>query len=184
MLEKLSALNRWIRKERVVDIILFGSSVRGNAKPGDIDLCILINDKDELKSLDLVDSLGRVTKTISPTIQINILTTSEFTTGNSLAKTLLLEGISVKTKKRVAQIFGFQSTSIFVYTLSHFSSSERVRFHYALRGRYGSEGILKKTEGYFWNAGTIVVPTQKEDQLKEFFVTWKVKFILKRALLS
>ena len=183
MLEKLSFINSWIRKEKVMDVILFGSVVRAKTKPGDIDLCIIINDKDEERSLDLVNSLSKIVKKIEK-VQINILTAHEFTQGNSLAKTLLLEGISIKTKRKIAQMYGFENKSIFIYTLSHFTSSERVRFHYALKGRYGSEGILKKVEGEFWSSGTIVVPTSKEDLLKEFFTMWNVKYILKRGLIS
>lgn len=184
MLENLSLIKSWIKKEKVLDVILFGSLTRGKIKPADIDLCILVCDKDEKRSLDLVDSLSKITDRLGGQFQINILTTSQFVQGNSLAKTLLLEGISIKTTKKFSVSFGFEGKSAFVYTLSHFSATQRVRFHYALKGRYGSEGMLRQVEGEFWNSGTIVVPILKEDILKEFFITWNVKFSVKKFLIG
>lgn len=46
MLKNLSSLKKWIQKEHVLDVILFGSSQRGKLNPADIDLCILISDID------------------------------------------------------------------------------------------------------------------------------------------
>lgn len=180
----IKKIKPWIKSSTVLDVILFGSVVRGKSKPNDVDLCILIKDKDESKSLDLVDSLGKLTDKIPFKFQINILTLSSFVSGNTLVKTLLSEGYSIKNGKGFSSVFGFESESLFVYTLKHFSPSKRVKFHYLLKGRYGLEGVLKEVSGKFLGTGSILVPAEKEDILREVFDQWDVKYKVERILLS
>lgn len=174
----------WIRKEKVLDVILFGSSARSKMKPKDVDLCILICDNDEEKSIELVNSLADVLDKEGFNFHINILASSSFVKGDTLAKTLLNEGVSIKKGEPFSSTFSLNSKSLFVYSLQHFSPSQRVRFHYMLNGRYGSKGVLNETEGKILGTGTIIVPTSKEDILKEVFDTWGVRYKIERILVS
>ena len=180
----IKKIKQWIIKNNVVDTVLFGSSIRENLNPKDVDICIIIKDIDEKKSLDLVDSLGKLTDNFKLKFHINLLVSSSFISGNTLTKTLLNEGYSIRHNKSFPLVFGFENKSLFVYTLKHFSPSKRVRFHYLLKGRYGSKGILKETQGKFLGAGSILVPTKKEDLLKEIFDKWDVKYSIIRILVS
>ena len=180
----MKKIRQWVIKNNVWDVILFGSSMKGSLSPRDADLCIIIKDDDEKKSLDLVDSLGKLTDNFKLKFHINILTSSSFISGNTLAKTLLNEGHSIKRNEGFSSVFGFENKSLFVYTLKHFSPSKRVKFHYLLRGRYGSKGILNEAQGRFLGAGSILVPTEKEDLLKAIFDKWDVKYKINRVLIS
>lgn len=189
LLPVIKKIRQWISKEKVIDVILFGSFMRGKFKPNDADLCIIIKDEDEKRSIELVDSLGRLTdklvdNNLKIKFQINILTSNSFLSGNTLAKTLLNEGYSIKKNKKFSFVLGFENKSLFVYTLKHFSPSKRVQFHYLLKGRYGSEGVLKEAEGQFLGAGSISVPAEKEDLLKEVFDNWGVEYRIERLLAS
>jgi len=183
MLKNFSQIKSWIKKNHVTDVILFGSSVRGKSQPSDVDLCILIKDSDEKKSLNLIDSLGILTDQLKLKSHLNILTSSDFLSGNTLAKTLLQEGISIKNGKNFSQIFGLTGKSLFIYSLKHFSPSRRVQFHYLLQGRYGSAGILKKVSGEFLGTGSILIPVAHEDLFKEILNQWKVKYTVKHLLI-
>ena len=180
----IKKIKLWIKKNNAVDVISFGSSIRGSSTPRDIDLRNKIKDIDENKSIDLVDSLDKSTDNLKLKFHINILTLSSFISGNTLAKTLLHEGYSIKQNKNLSSILGFENKSLFSYTLKHFSPSKRVRFHYLLKGRYGSKGMLKEVQGKFLGAGSILVPTEKEDLLKEIFDKWDVRYTIKRILVS
>lgn len=180
----IKKIRQWIIKNNIGDVILFGSSIRGNLSPRDVDLCIIIKDDDEKKSLDLVDSLGKLTDSFKLKFHINILTSNSFTSGNTLAKTLLNEGYSIMRNKRFSSVLGFESKSLFIYKLNHFSPSKRVKLHYMLKGRYGSKGMLNEVQGKFLGAGTISVPTEKEDLLKAIFDKWDVKYKIDRILVS
>ncbi|MCK4521548.1 MAG: nucleotidyltransferase domain-containing protein [Nanoarchaeota archaeon] len=174
----------WIKENKVLDVILFGSSAREKFNPNDIDLCILVKDDHEAKSLDLVDSLGKLTDRLKLESHINILTSGSFIKGNTLAKTLLNEGYSIKNNKPFSSIMGFENKSLFIYTLKHFSPSKRVKFHYLLKGRYGQKGVLKEVQGMFLGTGSIIIPTEKENLLKEIFEKWDVRYEIKRVLMS
>ena len=180
----LKKIKPWIAKNKVVDVIIFGSSQRGNIKPKDIDLCIILKEEQEQQSINLIYSLAKITDVFAFKTQINALTTVAFISGNTLARTLLMEGYSIKHDKKFCAQFGFENKSLFVYTLKHFSSVERVKFHYALKGRYGSKGILKQAEGMFMGTGTIILPTNKEEILKEFLDKWDVKYTLYKTLMG
>jgi len=184
LLPKLKKIKEWIQKNKVLDIIIFGSAMRGKTSPNDIDLCILIKEKDTEKSLELVDSLGKLAESIPINAHINILSTDKFASGNSLVKTLMNEGLSLKTGNYFCNNFDFQNKSLFIYTLKKFSPSKRVKFHYLLRGRYGRKGILDEIQGKFLGTGTIIISTEKEDLLKEIFETWTVDYKIERILLS
>ena len=181
---EINKIKKWIKKEKVIDIILFGSVSRGKDKPNDTDLCVIIKDEDEKKSLDLVDSLGKLTDNPQFKFHINILTEKDVISGNTLTNTLLSEGLSIKKNKDFSSIFGFESKILFVYSLKDFSPSKRVKFHYLLRGRYGSKGVLKEVNGEFLGTGSIIVPTNKGDYLKEVFDKWGVDYKIKRILYS
>lgn len=184
MLKNLSNIKKWIQKEQVLDVIQFGSSQRGKSNPNDIDLCIIIFDIYEKRSLDLINSLGKITDKEEYKIQINILTASSFVSGNSLVKTLFEEGWSIRHAKKFSEVFGFNNKSLFIYSLKNFSSLNRVKFHYMLKGRYGAEGVLNEVKGKFVGTGSIIVPTEKEDILKEIFEKWSVKYTIERMLVG
>lgn len=180
----INEIKTWIKREDIIDVILFGSFMRNKKNPNDLDLCIIISQEDEKKSLDLSDSLGSLLDKTNIKSHISILVSDSLVTGNLLTKTLLSEGYSIKKDKMLSEILGFKNKSLFIYTLKKFSPSERVSFHYLLKGRYGSKGILKEVEGEFIGTGTIMIPTSKEDLLKELFDKWKVDYKISRILES
>ena len=185
MLKKdILKIKAWIRKSDVIDGILFGSSARGNINPKDFDLCILIDDSEEKNSLELIESLSLITDSLFEKYHINILKSSSFLSGNTLAKTLISEGYSLKQYKQFSEVFGFHSKSMFRYSLRHYTPSQRVRFHYLLNGRYGNIGILKETQGILVSNGVIVVPNSKEDLLKSVLDQWNVKYKITKTLSS
>ena len=184
MSSEIKKIKHWIKKNDVLDVILFGSAVKAKSAPNDVDLCVLIKDRYEKKTLDLIDSLGKLTDKFNFEYHISSLVLSSFVTGDTLAKTLLSEGFSVLNNKPFSVVFGFKSKSLFVYTLKRFSPSKRVRFHYLLKGRYGMVGVLKEAKGELLGTGSLVVPTEKEDFLKEIFDAWTVKYKINRILSS
>lgn len=177
-------LNQWIKTKKVNDIIIFGSFAEGKSSPNDIDLCILIKDEQEKNTLDIVNSLGELTDKMDFKFHINVLTASSFVKGNTFAKTILSGGYSVRNRKKFSFVFGFESKTMFVYSLKNFSRSERVRFHYMLKGRYGSKGMLKEVGGEFAGAGCIIVPSEKEKVFEQILNKWNVKYKSSKLLVG
>lgn len=179
---EIKKIKSWITKNKAIDVILFGSTMRGKSMPRDIDICIIIKDSFEEKSIDLVDSLGKLLDSSSLKFQISIMTASAFVKGDTLAKTLLTEGYSILRNLSFSYNFGFESKSMFIYNLNNFTQSERVQLHYLMKGRYGSKGILKEIGGKFIGKGAILVSTEKEDILKEVFEKWEIDYKIERML--
>ncbi|MFO8016675.1 MAG: nucleotidyltransferase domain-containing protein [Candidatus Woesearchaeota archaeon] len=178
-----NAIAKWIRQNNAVDVIVFGSFAREKTEAGDIDLCIVVRDEQEKKAIDLVDSLHELLKTYGQSFHIShLLEKSFFLGGNMLAKTMLVEGISISKKKPVSELLGFSPKSIFIYSLRGFSRSKRVRFHYLLQGRGDSKGILSEMDGRIIGDGVISVPVGREDSFKEILFAWGVEFDIKRVL--
>lgn len=177
-------INKWISKNKIVDVILFGSVMRGKENPRDIDLCIIVNKKDEVKSLDLISSLSDLVDEGHFKFQINLLTEKQFIEGNTLTNTLIKEGFSIKKKKKLSEVWGFKNKVLFIYSLKKFSNVKRVKFHYVLKGRYGSKGILNELKGEFLGTGSIILPSENGDRLKEVFDKWDVNYKIKNVLIG
>jgi len=181
---ELRKIKSWSMSNKVLDVVLFGSAARGKSVPKDVDICILINDKDEKKSLDLVDSLGLVTDKFKNKFHVSIVQASDFIAGTGLSKILLLEGYSICRSKPFSEELGFKNVSLFVYTLKSFSKSRRVQFHYLLKGRGSSKGLLAEVGAKFISDGIIEINIEKEDLLREVFDQWEVKYSIRRGLLE
>ena len=76
----------------------------------------------------------------------------------------------------------YKEMTLFLYSLKNFTPSKRVRFHYLLKGRGDEEGILKEIKAKQVGGGVILIPTKKEDTLKEIFQLWKIRYKTKRGL--
>ncbi len=61
------------------------------------------------------------------------------------------------------------------YDSSSFSSTELVKFYYALKGRGDSAGILKSTNSTQLSKGLVLVPNSKIKQIRQFFEFWNCK---------
>jgi predicted nucleotidyltransferase len=121
LLQATKKIKQWAAKQKVLDVMIFGSAVRGKSSPKDMDLCIIIEDKDEEKSIDLADSLGSLLDRSALKPHISILTASACMAGNTLVKTLLNEGFSIKKNRNFSSAFGFENKSLFIYTLKKFT---------------------------------------------------------------
>lgn len=176
-----SKIKPWMKQNGINDVILFGSLVRGNLHPSDLDLCMMLEEDQERRVLDLVHSLAKGLSGFK--VQVNHLTASVFLDGkNTLVKTLIMEGISIKTGKAIAQRYGFEAKTLFFYTFKNPTPSEKVRFHYLLQGRYGREGLLFRLGGTLLSERVIEVPLYNEEPLKEALRQWPVEVTLRRIL--
>ena len=174
---------KWIQKEQVLDVVLFGSSVRGKRTPRDIDLCILLRNGQEKRTLELIQSLHQHLDTLNLKFHLTALTEETFIQGKeTIIATLLQEGISLARGKLFSTRFGLIPYSLFFYSLQGASPSRRVRFHYLLRGRGKRTGVLSTLQGELLRDGIVMVPTENEDTFQEILLQWKVTFTGRRIL--
>lgn len=164
--------------EGIVDIILFGSLVKEKIHPIDIDIAIIFRDSIKREILKkFQDALGKK-------YHISSLVVDQFfTKPHSLAKTLLFEGISLISGKKIADNFDLQPFTLYTYDLTREKPSKKVRFVYLLKGRANSKGIIEQFDGLYISQGSFIIPVEKDEEMLEIFKKWGIKFYRKRLLL-
>jgi hypothetical protein len=70
---------------------------------------------------------------------------------------------------------------IFQYSLEHLSSSDKVRFYYALKGRDGKTGVVKKWNIEQLGRAVLLVSEDREKEVREFLQHWKCPTKSRRA---
>lgn len=162
----------------IADIFLFGSAVKGKEFPGDIDICIIFQNKiSENAVKDVENRLKEFNAHISSLVVDNF-----FRKPHSLTKTILLEGISIITGKPIIQNFGFSSYLLYSYNLSKLKSSNKVKFVYLLKGRE-EKGIIEKMNGEWIANGCFIIPIQKDSEMLIILKKWQVPFKRKEVLI-
>lgn len=175
---RLKAEWRKCWKEDIVDIFIFGSFVKGKAKPRDIDICLVFRKKIKL------DVIRRAESLIGENYHVSSLCVDNFFTNrHSLAKTLLLEGESLISGSRFAGNFGLTAKLLYSYDLSAEDSSKKVRFVYLLRGRNGSGGMVKNWNGDFIAPSAFFIPIERDSEVQEVFDAWKIRYTRKKLML-
>ena len=149
----------------ILDIVLFGSFVRGKEKPRDIDLLVIykakINPELNYKIKKEFEILGFEIDLVSKSY--NDLFKSAFIARESY----LSEGYSLVQKKFIADGLGYKPMVLFRYNIQKFNKSQRMQFYYSLYGR-NSEGMLKKLGLYKFSERIIISPVENSEEVKEY----------------
>ena len=70
---------------------------------------------------------------------------------------------------------------IYVYSTSHLTPTERVKFFYALKGRNGKPGILDTTQSIFLAKSVLSVLHSQSGEIEQFLKTWDCNFSVKKV---
>jgi hypothetical protein len=152
-MEKASRFFRDLLKNpEVVDVIVFGSLVKGKKNPGDTDACVIWSEKS--KPVE-----GAISKTYE-----------EFFSPSFLAREdMLSDGWSLRLKKPISSAFGYASVHAFSYSLLGMNYNTRARFHNAMRQKINELKLLKLKS-------LVLVPVSSSDNFSEFLKYWKVNY--------
>lgn len=179
--KEFSNLKNKIRKlisEDIVDIILFGSAVKEKIQPNDIDIAIIFR-----KTIEK-EILRKFQNALGERYHISSLTIDQFfTKPHSLAKTLLFEGVSLTTNKKLSDNFNLKSSTLYKYDLKKEKPSKKVRFVYLLKGRAKNKGIIEQFNGNYISNSSFMIPVEKDEEMLEILKEWEIKFYRKKLLL-
>jgi len=73
-----------------------------------------------------------------------------------------------------------KNRQIYVYSSSHLTPTERVKFFYALKGRNGNPGILDTTQSVFFAKSVLSVFPNQSEEIEQFLKEWNCKFYVKK----
>lgn len=152
-------------KDKIFDIVIFGSAVKGKEFVSDIDIAVIFKVRDD-SVLSKIRALG---------VHVDYVLLDELYS-ESLWRTLIREGISVVYGKKISSAFGLQSYGLFTYNLTKIK--RKARFSQVLMG-YKSESMLKKVEGKILKPGVILVPISEVELFRSFLERWEVDYTLK-----
>jgi len=159
-------------KDRIADIVLFGSSVKNKLNPNDIDIAVILKNTKETEFLDLMKEFSSF---FDKKVHLNLILI-ETILNNTLFKTLLNEGVSLLDNKPLHEKLGYESGAVFSINLTRLEKSRKVLFYYALHGKNDQEGILKKNKGRLIGRSVVFIPIRFIDDFKAFLEGWKIDF--------
>jgi len=99
-----------------------------------------------------------------------------FSENKLISFALLTEGYSLIRDKFFYEELNAKGYTLFKFSYSNLTSSEKVRFIYSLRGRDKRGGILKKLNALELAAGVVLVPVNATFEFKEFLLQWKIEY--------
>ena len=170
------------RNREILDIIIYGSSVTGKSKPRDLDILLLFKDLNLDKRLEMSQEFKRTVRDEFPRADVKSMNLPDFLDRNFLARQgVILSGVSLITKERISERFGFRAYSIFSYTLADMDHNQKTKFNYALNGRTGP-GMLKSLKGISLGRGSVKIPMEGGSEFEEFLEGWKVKYRKEQSL--
>ena len=172
----MSKIHSIIKKyeDEILDIAVFGSSVRGKEKPRDLDVLIIYKTK---VNPELNYKIKKEFETLGFEIDLVAKNYSGLFDSSFIAREAYLsECYSLLQKKFIADGFGYKPMALFRYDIKNFNKSQRMRFYYSLYGR-NSEGMLKKLNLYKFSERIIISPVEESERVKDYLNSWKIQYI-------
>jgi len=167
----------------IFDIIIYGSIIKGKLKPSDIDVMIIFLKGKLAERLDRLQEIkNKIKKVVDMKIDIKQMVLKDFFSPGFFARTgVLLEGFSIFNNKPFSETMGFKAFSIFSYTLSGLTHTQKIKIGYILKGR-GSKGLIEQLNGKRLGSGAIKVPIETsiefEEALQKNNIDYKKKNVL------
>ncbi|MBU2561128.1 MAG: nucleotidyltransferase domain-containing protein [Nanoarchaeota archaeon] len=179
-----SSLKKESKDKEIFDIVIYGSAVKGKAKPNDVDIAVIFRSGSLRERLDKVQ---RIKERLDTDLKVDMkgLLLEELFRPEFFGKTgIFLEGFSVFDDKPFSKKIGFEGSTLFTYSLKDKSHTEKVKFNYILSGR-GKEGLIKLLEGKHIAPGVIEIPISNSDEFTQLLqrhnIDFKKKNMLKQA---
>ena len=161
----------WLKKptlqysKNIFDIIQFGSSVKEEKTPNDIDIAVIFNSLPLKDQLNDSQEIKKQLQKISP-LPIHIKSFdlySFFNSGNFAKEDILFYGKSLIYKDYFAKRFGLTPKIQISYSLRKLKKSEKIKVNYTLNGKQGSYGLLRKYGGKLIKPGLIEISPEHKD---------------------
>ncbi len=168
----LRKIERLVEDNDLIDIVVFGSFIRGE-RYRDIDVCVIGHTKTPEERIEIVKDLSNI---LGERFHVTYSSLESLFEGEPIWRAIFHEGYSVLRNSPISELLGMRSVVIFSYSLEGLSASEKVRLTYTLKGRKSGEGLVEKYGGVYLGRGVIMVPVEHSDSFREVFDLWNVKY--------
>ncbi len=148
------------KNKDIIDIILFGSFVKGKGNASDIDVALLSGvPVDRLKMRKELEAL------LEKKIDLQILTPHDYS--KPLWISLIREGFSVKHDTYLHQLYKIEPLVLYKYSLKALTVSKKVMFERALKNFVGIQRISNRV---------VLVPIHKVEEFNDLLKLWNIDF--------
>lgn len=168
----------------IFDIVIYGSLAKGKTPARDIDIAVIFFEWALRERLDKIQEIkARLKKKTTAEIDIKQITLKELFSADFLARTgIMLEGESIFRRRKFCETLGFKANTLFWYSLTGLTHTQKVKFNYLLAGRTGMKGIITEFRGERIVSGAIKIPIHNslefEEILQQNTIQYKKKDIL------
>ena len=182
----LKELKKYLKPEKqdktILDIVVYGSAVKGKTVPRDFDIIVIFREGTLKERLTKIQSIKKNIKLEK--IDIKGILWEELFQEEFFARSgIFLEGISLFDEKPFSHKVGFEGFTLFVYDLRDKSHTEKVKFNYVLSGRKGA-GIVKMLEGKHLAPGIIQIPIKNSLEFEEILKMHNISYSKKNVLIQ
>ena len=73
---------------------------------------------------------------------------------------------------------------IYAFSTKNLQKKDKVRFYYALKGRDGKSGIVKKANIEHIGKGVLIAPYIYDEEVSQFFRVWNLNYSKRMALVD
>ncbi len=163
-------------RKNIWDIVLYGSSVRGE-EPRDLDIVIIFEDVDEEEYDELPYQLKKMVEGEDLSVDVKGKYFKELFDSNFLAGgSIVTEGYCLISDEFVTDKLNLDGYTLFNYSLKDLDKNSKTRFTYALKGRNDSPGVLDKLEGKHFAPKVVLIPIEETDDFRTFLGRWNVSY--------
>ena len=153
-------LHNELKDKEILDIILFGSAIKGKSQPNDFDIALITSKEKEITKENM--HISR----ISPE--------EFFINPKSLITTLFKEGYSLKNNKFFSENYAFSNRVLFKYDLTNQNTSNKVKIVSILRGKNKQKGMVEENEGQWLANQIFTIPPEKQYLFEQFFQNFNI----------
>ena len=159
------ALRKLLKKYNgLEDIIIFGSYLKEKFMPEDIDIALVM----ETKDYDLANKVNADILGVNAHITI-VLLKEFYLQPESIWKSLVAEGFSIKKNNFIRDIIKIKPVAIFSFKINKMNATEKMQFNRGFRI------VAEETNSLKIGAGCVIAPEDKSGRFNDFFETWSGK---------
>ena len=155
-------LKKLIEDKDILDVILFGSSIKGKASPNDFDIAVISEKEINLEMENF---------------HFSFLKPIDFFKKRSVILTALFkEGYSVKFNMSFSELYDFKNKVLFKYDLKNMPPSKKVKVVNILRGNKNERGMVENNKGEWLANQVFFIPVFHDYIFEKFFLNFSVKY--------
>ncbi len=173
-------------KEKILDIVQYGSSLTLEKSPNDIDIAVVFRN---IPLKQQLEESQKIKSQLEPFFdkQIHIKAydlDSFFDKGNFAKDSILFYGKSLVYGDYFSALFGILPKIIIKYNLAKFEKKQKIKFNYLLNGKGGEYGLLREYGGRLVAPGVIEIEPRHENIFLEAMKKLSPELIIEKIFIK